>query len=276
MPQSSINLAQYFDRIGYQGRQDPTLETLRALQSAHAYSIPFENLDPLGGQVVSLDLASIHDKLVVQRRGGYCFEQNTLLWAVLNQLGFKVTGIAARVRWQVPASVITPLGHMALRVCIGSGQFLVDVGFGGLTLATPIDLSTDRPQLSAHEPCRLSQSHGEYLLEANLGDTWSPLYRFDLAEKYSEDFEVWNWYTCTAPQSPFVKTLMAARLEPRRRHTLRNNRYTLRESGAEETSRLLSSYEDLRNVLEVQLAIPVPASAALESKLREIATSKLV
>ena len=81
---AGIDLAAYFDRIGYAGPAQPTVQTLHALVAAHNGSIPFENLDPLMGiPVADLGPAELTDKLVRRRRGGYCYEQNGLMGYVL-------------------------------------------------------------------------------------------------------------------------------------------------------------------------------------------------
>lgn len=92
-----LDLDAYFDRIGWTGGRAPTADTLRALNRAHVRGIPFENLEPVLVSAPSIDLADIQTKLVRSRRGGYCYEQNTLFAAVLRALGFSVTGLAARV-----------------------------------------------------------------------------------------------------------------------------------------------------------------------------------
>jgi len=82
----ALDLDAYLARIGYDGGVDPTVETLAALHRAHVLSIPFENLDILLGRPIRLDLASLQAKLIRARRGGYCFEQNSLFAAVLERL----------------------------------------------------------------------------------------------------------------------------------------------------------------------------------------------
>ena len=89
----------YLKRIGLAGPAGaPTLETLRRLHTAHVAAIPFENLDILLGRGVSLDAGRLRDKLIDQRRGGYCFEQNTLFQDVLREIGFTILPMEARVR----------------------------------------------------------------------------------------------------------------------------------------------------------------------------------
>jgi len=98
-PVMPVDLDAYCQRVGYTGERTPTLATLRALQQCHLLHITFENLNPLLGKPVPLDLASLEHKLIHQGRGGYCFENNLLFMAVLTALGFTVRGITARVYW---------------------------------------------------------------------------------------------------------------------------------------------------------------------------------
>src|SRR5213593_335985 len=95
----AMDLAAYLQRIGWTGRVAPDRPSLQALAAHHAAAIPFENLDPLLGLPVALDLPSLEAKLVHAGRGGYCFEHNTLFAEVLTQIGFEVTRLAARVLW---------------------------------------------------------------------------------------------------------------------------------------------------------------------------------
>ena len=138
-----VDLEAYLQRIGYTGGLDPTVETLTALHRAHVLSIPFENLDILLGRPIRLDLASLQGKLVRDRRGGYCFEQNALFAAVLEHLGFAVTRLAARV--SMGEERTTPRTHMILAVDLEGTRWLADVGFGGDTLLDPVRFDDDEP-----------------------------------------------------------------------------------------------------------------------------------
>ena len=131
---ADVDLAGYFDRIGYAGQAEPTLEMLHALVAAHNRSIPFENLDPLMGiPVADLGPAALTDKLVRRRRGGYCYEQNGLMGYVLAELGFGAQRLAGRVVWMNPNPTLPVQTHQVLSVAVPGvdDRFLVDVGFGG-------------------------------------------------------------------------------------------------------------------------------------------------
>jgi N-hydroxyarylamine O-acetyltransferase len=105
---AAFDLEADFDRIHYSGEASPTLEVLRQLNIHHAETIPFENLNPLLGRPVLLDVVSLQEKLVHSRRGGYCYEQNHLFRHALENIGFKTTGLAARVLWNI--ILLDPIG----------------------------------------------------------------------------------------------------------------------------------------------------------------------
>ena len=154
---SDIDLAAYFDRIGYGGPAEPTLAALREVHRLHVAAIPFENLSPLIGDEVPLDLEALQAKLVRGGRGGYCFEHNTLLWAALQAMGFEIQGLAARVLWGAPPDApLRHRSHMALLVSLPEGKFVADVGFGGITMSAPLALQAGAIQQTPHEPFRLA------------------------------------------------------------------------------------------------------------------------
>jgi arylamine N-acetyltransferase len=221
------DLSGYFARIGYTGPTDPTLPTLTALVAAHGNTIPFENLNPLMGiPVGDLRARTLFDKMVHRRRGGYCYEQNGLLCYVLGELGFDVDALAGRVVWMSPDGLdgpLRPLTHQVLAVRIPGvdGRYLVDVGFGGQTLTSPIRLVTDQVQQTRHEPYRLRDFRGGYVLETLIGDEWRPLYTFTDEPRPRIDLETGSWFVSTHPESIFVVGLSAALVTDDARWNLR-------------------------------------------------------
>src|SRR5438128_2583474 len=125
---SAIELDGYCQRIGYTAERRATLDMLRAIHVGHPEAIAFENLKPLLKWPIRLDAPSLQQKLVRAGRGGYCFEQNLLLSNVLTGLGFKVSGLGARVLWNAPEGAITPRGHMLLRIDLDWKPYVADAG----------------------------------------------------------------------------------------------------------------------------------------------------
>ncbi len=273
MPQNdTINLDAYFQRIGYSGSTSPTLATLQALHFHHALAIPFENFGPLLNQPVLLDPASLECKLIHERRGGYCFEHNLLFGHVLNALGFRFTNLAARVIWNAPEDAITPRSHMLLLVEIDEKLYIADVGFGGLTLTSPLRLEADVEQETPHEPFRLIASGDDFIQQARLGDKWKSLYRFDLQRQYQADYEVSNWYLSHHPQSPFVTGLMAARPRVDRRYAFFNNAVAVHHLNGTTERRQLQTVPEFRAALYECLDLTRPDSADVEDVFQRLIT----
>lgn len=224
----SFELDAYLDRIGYGGPREASLAVLRSLIAQHTATIPFENIDIFLGRGASLDLEQLQAKMVAGRRGGYCFEQNTLLREALVALGFRVTGLMARVVRGLENDAVTPRTHMTLLVDLPEGSFLADVGFGNLTPTAPLALIAERAQPTAHEPFRLLEAGDEWLLQAHLGEVWRNVYRFPLQPQFDIDYEVGNWFTSTRPGGMFVSNLIVARPGHDCRMTLFNDRFVLR------------------------------------------------
>ena len=92
-----MDINAYLQRINYRSSLAPTAQTLRELQLAHLFTIPFENLSIHSGEPIILDDAALFEKVVVRRRGGFCYELNGLFAALLRQLGFDVTMLSASI-----------------------------------------------------------------------------------------------------------------------------------------------------------------------------------
>jgi len=253
----AFDLDSYFARIRYVGPRAPTLETLRAIQLLHAQAIPFENLDPLLGRSPRLDIDSLQRKLVRSRRGGYCFEQNTLFREVLRALGFRVTGFAGRVLWSRPSDTPPPRSHMILRVEIDGIAWLADVGFG-LSPTGPLLFEPELEQQTPHEAFRLLKDGDVFTLQCKLLGKWQSFYRFDLQPQEDVDYEVANHYVSTWPTSHFLSSLIAARATPDRRYGLRGNQLSIRPLEGEPEQRALASAAEIRAVLDEVFGIEVP------------------
>jgi N-hydroxyarylamine O-acetyltransferase len=201
-----LDLEAYLERVGARGRPD-----LTELHRAHVTTIPFENLDPRRGIPVSLETEDLERKLVTERRGGYCFEQNLLLKGALEALGADVTTYLARVRMRgVPGSP-RPRSHLVLGVMDGGARWHADVGFGNGTLLEPIPFGPDGEHEQAGWRFRVVEDGSELVLQsAGLDGEWVDLYGFIPEPVPLIDVVTSNWYTCTHPRSPFVTGLIVS------------------------------------------------------------------
>ena len=250
------DLNAYLRRIEYSGSLTPTYEVLSALHLAHATHIPFENLDILLGRPIRLNLASLHAKLVVDRRGGYCFEQNLLLAAILQSLGFSVARLAARVRYRTTR--VLPRTHMLLLVSIDAEDWIADVGFGLAGLLTPLLLAADQETRQSAWTYRLVRDRGDWVLQWRQDGSWADLYEFSLVPQQMADYEMASYYTSTHPDSRFTQTLTAQRLTPDVRYLLRNRELTT-NTGTSTTTRHVADADELLTVLADTFDLRFPA-----------------
>ena len=243
---SELDLDAYLARIGFAGRFEPTLAAFEELHLAHNTHIPFENLDILLGRPIRLDLASIQDKLIRAKRGGYCFEQNTLFAAVLEKLGLPATFLAARVRFRTQR--VLPRTHVFLLIEVDGMKWIADVGFGTVGLLKPIPLVAGPIAEQFGWAYRLVEEPDLWVLQTRQGNDWSDLYAFTLEPQFPVDLELANYYISTHPDSRFVQALVVQRSLTTQRYLLRNLDLIV-DRGGEATSTTLRDQDELLEVL---------------------------
>lgn len=199
----------YLARIGLAEKPAVTLNGLRELVRAQQRSIAFENLDPLLGESVFLDPESLWQKMIVKKRGGYCFELNYLLAQAMDQFGFNYTPVLARVMMGKPEG--GPKSHLLFLVRIDNEEFVTDAGFGGPGLIEPMELKLDNVEEQDGVRFKLVEPvSGEYILQRETPDGWFNIFTFNREKVLPVDVEVANYFTSTMPKSPFRNQLMCA------------------------------------------------------------------
>jgi N-hydroxyarylamine O-acetyltransferase len=266
-----IDLNAYFAKLGYAGSQDPTLETLAALQLLHQKTISFENLDPFLNRPVLIDLPSLELKLVFSERGGYCYEQNLLFAHVLHRLGFTVSNLLARVLWGADEHAITARSHMLLHVRLDHRPYIVDVGFGGNSIPAPMVMNRENVQQTSHGAYRCLLIDGDYWLQVHTNTGWRNMYRFDLTRQHPVDYIAPNYYTSTHEDSHFRHSVVAARIFQNGRYTLRNNLLTTRYEDGQTEQTVLESAQAAQAALHDVFGICVPDMTAFAKKWQLLA-----
>jgi N-hydroxyarylamine O-acetyltransferase len=258
----TFDLAGYLRRIGYAGAREATLPVLRELHALHPAAIPFENLDPLLGRPVALDLPALQSKMIAGQRGGYCYEQNTLFATALDAFGFDVTRLAGRVRWNAPSDAPeSPRTHMLLHVNIEGIPYVADVGFGGYILSSPLKFAPGVEQKDAGNAVRFVEGDGHFTFQLHRAGAWHDIYRFTLEPQLPVDYAVGNWWTSTSPLALLTRNLLAERLTPAARYSLFNTKFTVRHADGRVEERHVSGPGELSKVLAETLAIRLPAAA---------------
>ncbi|MEU2059180.1 arylamine N-acetyltransferase [Streptomyces sp. NPDC013455] len=267
------DLDAYLDRIGWKGGRRASLATLRGVHLAHALSLTFENLDPLRGEVPSLAPADLMAKMIHGRRGGYCYEHNTLLRLTLEALGFRVTPLAARVVLGAPTPESRPRTHAMLKVEVAGEPlpYLADVGFGAAgSLLLPVPLVTGTEFEGAGRRHRLAHLPHEGPLELwelqtydVRGGEWAGQYAFTLEPFTAADFGMFNWFVGTSPHSPFTRRPYLQRATAERHLVLDGARFTETRADGTVTGRTLTREAEARRVVTEEFGVEVPEGLRL-------------
>lgn len=204
-----MNVKTYFERIGLEMPETivPNSELLRKLQFAHCTAVPYENLDMMRGVPTSLEKDALYEKIVVNRRGGLCFELNGIFGALLRELGYGVTDLAAR--YLRGEKTIPMRRHRVLRVQATDGLWLCDVGIGEICPREPVALLEGIVQEQLGEKYRLEKDNflGWVLMDYHKG-AWRRFYSFTEEPQLTVDYIAPNFYCEKHPDSPFNKQEM--------------------------------------------------------------------
>ena len=260
-----MDLDAYLDRIGYRGSVRPDEDTLTALHEAHLASIPYENLDIQLGHEKTVDEARFEDRLVGERRGGWCYEMNGLFSMALRQIGFRVERLGGAIARELQGD--KGLGHhMVLLVDLGR-PFVADVGLGdGPVHPFPL------------EARRWSDSGFEYAVERLDGGWWrvrnhpnglAPSFDFQETARDLAWYRPFSAHLQTMDGSPFLNLAMVFRRERERVRALRDSTF-IEVVGPEKTERRVEDGDEwVRLVREMVDPIDAEAAARLWTRVRE-------
>ena len=243
-----MNTEAYLRRLGVERPDRPDSAALAMLQAAHQRAVPFENVDVWQGVPLDLDPDSLFEKIVERRRGGFCYELNSLFARLLAGLGYEVHLMSAGV-YDEAGKCGPPFDHMCLRVITEDGPWLCDVGFGRASLrplplraAESIDDPVARFRLRVVDGTRDGFGPPVWSLAREApgnprsgDDDWMPLYDFDPAERALADFAPMCAWHQTSADSPFPARLIVSRATATGRVSVRDMEWIREASGHRET-----------------------------------------
>ncbi|MBP8252275.1 MAG: arylamine N-acetyltransferase [Herpetosiphon sp.] len=222
-----MNIHDYLDRINYHGSLDPNSTTLRALHEAHLLHVPFENLSIHAQQPIVLNDEALYHKIVVKRRGGFCYELNGVFAWLLRSLGFEVAMLAAGVT-RNDGGFGPDFDHMALVVMLDQ-RWLVDVGFGD-SFRQPLLFDERNAQIQGQRRYQL-QDDGDHLimLEGKNDEGLKPQYRLAKTTHEFADYVAMCHYHQTSPDSGFTKGRICSIATPHGRISLSETQLIITE-----------------------------------------------
>lgn len=250
-----FEVQEYLKRIGCEPNEllsrPRDLDLINHLIYAHSTHVPFENMDVLLKRTIVLDEQALWEKLVIGRRGGYCFEQNGLLMAILTYLGFVVEPLAARVRLNSQdRQELTTKTHLVLKVILDGQDYFIDSGVGSASLTQALPCVLNTVIKTTHDERRLEFEQGSYYHQIRYGDEWQDVCQFNGATMPLVDCKIANWYVSTSPDTHFTQQLLVAIANTDgSRTTLKNNLLTVRHQGNIIRQEYLAEPQQLLDVL---------------------------
>ena len=235
-----MNCHEYLKRIRVKKTENLSFSSLSNLHEQHLFNVPFENLDISVGKKIVLEEERLYEKIVVNRRGGFCYELNGLFCWLLRSLGFTVSMASARV--YIPAiDRFTPeFDHMVLLVYLDK-YYLVDVGFGD-NFRKPIALPNGKSKdISGSYRLRPSDSDQETLfLQKKEKDEWQTVYSITTHPRVISDFEEMNEFNQSSPESHFTQQTICSIATNNGRVSLSDNFLTIIDEGSKKKIKVIS------------------------------------
>ncbi|EQC48690.1 N-acetyltransferase [Bacteriovorax sp. BSW11_IV] len=248
------NLGQFYLKSNNFDGPKYTIEFLNRLVSNHLASFPFNNIEVYqskGTKILSLETKDLFQKIVVEKRGGYCFEQNKLMYEVLKDLKFNVSAHLGRVVYN--REIDAPRTHRMTILNLNNQLYLVDVGFGPYTPNRIIALNGEKTNI-LEENYYIKENSGLYTLIVEKEEGPFSLYTFDLNACQESDFELGNYYTNTHPNSKFVNELIISKKDDEKIVFYSANKIvTLKNKNRSEID--VSSEEELKKAIEENFSL---------------------
>ena len=226
-----VNIENYLSRIGL-ARHDLRcdVDTLRLLQRRHLMHVPFENLDIHWNMPIVLESEKFYDKIVENRRGGFCYELNGLFNELLKGLGYRTHLVSGRV-YGGEKGYSPEFDHMGIVVTIGDEEFLADVGFGDFTVEPlKIDPSGEQPDREGLFFVRFT-GRGAFEIEKLKDGKWTPELLFGRSGRNLSEFAERNEFQQHSPDSHFRKGKICSVLTADGRKTLTDGKFIVTANG---------------------------------------------
>lgn len=252
-PRTPFPMEKFLSRIGILHMPRADAKGLGELHRAFLKNIPFENIDPFLHRKVSLREEALWQKIILGKRGGYCFELNSIFSRALEELGFAVRPVLGRVF--MGRTQAGPRTHLASIVEIAGREWLADVGFGGPGIVDPIPFESYFSAEQAGRKIRLRADRDWGMVyEDEFAGDWRRIYALPKENVVPIDVEAGNHFASTYPESTFRNNLFCARLNGSARITVWNREVHVLE-GDRRTEQVIARAEDLARVLRESLGL---------------------
>lgn len=257
---------QYMQALGLEKRA-PDLGFLNEIIRRHVDSFPFSSVGPQLGDKLPLDIESLYQRIVVRRRGGYCFEQNGLLFEMLEEMGFSVSLFLGRVIYNEDAD--PGLTHRISMVDIDDKRYIADVGFGPLGPSRAVSMSGEKSDEGLRMFRVAERQPGVFHFQTLKDGSFYSLYKFELVRYGQADCEVGHFYSHKHPDASFVNHLVVSRILDHEIRSLRNHEFSVINQSGEQRS-LIESRAQLHTILKDKFRLNITGKECAQLFLKSV------
>ncbi len=248
----------YFRRLGieYNAKQwKPTADNLKRLQNIHIAKIPYENLSILLQEPISLNGKDLYEKIILKKRGGYCFEVNGLFTHLLRALGYQVTVYNCRFIFE--GKGVQLRRHRILKVSLGEESYLADVSFRNESPRYALRFVYDVVQFDGISEYKFTRDcyYGCILWQKLPEKEWKPVFGFDECPQSETDFYMANYFCETHPESPFVDGPHMSICPPHEHITIAGNKFTMSHNHTINRKEIIHSGEQFKDLCKLYFDI---------------------
>lgn len=216
-------IERYLKNIGVDKKPN-NIADINSLIKKHLQSLYFCNIPILLGEEVSLELDAITKKMIEQKKGGYCFEHNKLIYEALKYFGFEVEAPFARVLNNQKIDVAKTHRFSVLK--FEGERYIVDAGFSFMSPSSVIKFGdTPTKTIFARDYIVKELDANNFELAMLRENGLYTLYSFDLTKHNEQDFEMGHFYSSKHKDAPFVKNLVLSKITDAKICSLKNNSY---------------------------------------------------
>ena len=250
-----MDVKKYLSRIGISSQLKPDLHTLIKLHKSHILNVPFENLDIHLGREITLDFKKFYTKIVINNRGGFCYELNGSFYNLLANLGYKAKMVSARVA-NSKGDFGKEFDHMAIIVKLDD-EWLVDVGFGD-SFIEPIKFELELPQKRYGMIYKIVKHDEDYfkLQKSSDGVNYIDQYIFTLNERKLSDYTEMCIHNQTSPTTMFTHKRICTIATEDGRITLSDLKL-IRTIGGEKIETILNNENEFQECLKTYFKINI-------------------
>lgn len=248
----------YLDRMDYRNGMEPTFEHLAAMHRQHLLYIPYENLDLMNGVPLDLNAGALFQKIILNKRGGYCFELQGLFYCLLKSLGYSISQYAGR--FMDEPGDIQMRRHRILVVELDGKRLVCDVGVRSESPRCPLELAEQLVQTDGISEYRYQKDpfFGWVLSQRERGKNWKTLLGFTEEIQLDTDFVMPSFYCEKHPDSTFNKFMKVSIFNAESNLTIVGNTFKIYRGAKVMERKEIQTNEEAITILKNKFGIDVP------------------